>query len=163
MSEPVVRWLEGAIRSDWSILELGSGASSVWFASLGGRLLSLEHDPDWYRSSKADIEAAGVTNADLSLCPRQEFTKRLGELEGDSFELVVVDHLDGEGLDRARSVELVHSLVKPGGYLLLDDSDRPRYGGVDAVLSGWERRRFVGLKGYPPAFAVESTVFRRPQ
>ncbi len=37
-----VGWLRRRIRSDWSVLELGSGRSTVWFARRAGSVLSFE-------------------------------------------------------------------------------------------------------------------------
>jgi hypothetical protein len=51
--------------------------------------------------------------------------------------------------------------VRPGGYLLLDDSDRPGYAEAYELLAGWRERRFTGVKdGWPEV--CETTIFRRP-
>jgi hypothetical protein len=52
--------------------------------------------------------------------------------------------------------------VKPGGLLLLDDSDRPGYAAAYELLAGWKERRFVGVKDEWPE-ACETTIFRRPK
>jgi hypothetical protein len=51
--------------------------------------------------------------------------------------------------------------VRPGGYLLLDDSDRPGYAPTYDLLATWRERRFVGIKDEWPE-ACETTIFRRP-
>ena len=50
--------------------------------------------------------------------------------------------------------------VRPGGYLLLDDSDRPGYAQAYGLLAGWRVRRFTGIKDEWPE-ACETTIFRR--
>jgi hypothetical protein len=51
--------------------------------------------------------------------------------------------------------------VRPGGYLLLDDSDRPGYAEAYELLEGWRERRFTGVKDEWPE-ACETAIFRRP-
>ena len=58
-------------------------------------------------------------------------------------------------------VVAARSLVKPGGYLLLDDSDRPEYLEADHMLPGWGLRRVVGVRQFPLA-ATETTIYKRP-
>ena len=50
--------------------------------------------------------------------------------------------------------------VRPGGFLLLDDSDRPGYAEAFELLDGWRERRFTGVKDEWPE-ACETTIFRR--
>ena len=50
--------------------------------------------------------------------------------------------------------------VRPGGYLLLDDSDRPGYREAYELLDGWRERRFIGVKDEWPE-ACETAIFRR--
>jgi hypothetical protein len=51
--------------------------------------------------------------------------------------------------------------VSEGGYLLLDDSDRPGYAAAFELLAGWRFRRFVGVKdGWPEP--CETGIFTRP-
>jgi hypothetical protein len=52
--------------------------------------------------------------------------------------------------------------VTPGGYLLLDDSDRPGYAEAFDLLGAWRFRKFVGVKDEWPA-ACETGIFRRPK
>ena len=68
----------------------------------------------------------------------------------------MVDFLESPAADRVEAVRVGRSKVRPGGYLLLDDSDRPAYAGAFELLAGWRRRRFAGVKdGWPQA--VETT------
>ena len=66
---------------------------------------------------------------------------------------------------RATRIDCLHpatSKVRPGGYLLLDDSDRPGYAEAFELLASWRFRRFVGVKdGWPEA--CETGIFRRHQ
>ena len=92
----------------------------------------------------------------------ERFVPELESLPDASFDLVVIDFLEAPGAQRPDAVRAAMPKVRPGGYLLLDDSDRPAYAGVFELLSGWRLKRFVGVKdGWPQA--VETAIFRRPR
>ena len=110
-----------APQTDCEVLELGGsrGYSTIWLAAgvryLGGRVLSLEHDPrkiDAWRQSVAD---AGVADwADL--------------VEGDAFEtLPAIDDvfdvvfLDAEKDDYERLFELARAKLEPGAVVIADN------------------------------------------
>lgn len=84
------------------------------------------------------------------------YVAAIDEEAADSFALVIVD-------GRARTECVRHAMpkVKPGGLLLLDDTDRVRYQPAIALLSGWERHVFEGLKPGEPSPA-QTSVWRRP-
>lgn len=59
-------------------------------------------------------------------------------------------------------MRVARSKLRPGGLLLLDDSDRDAYAEAFELLAGWNLKRFSGVKdGWPQA--VETTIFRRPK
>ena len=57
------------------------------------------------------------------------------------------------------AVTPVSRVVKPGGYLLLDDSDR--YVTAADLLPGWPTEHFVGVKPRP-LIATSTSLYRRP-
>jgi predicted O-methyltransferase YrrM len=156
-----IGWLGRRIRSDWSILELGSGRSTGWFARRAGRVISLEDNEYWHEWTSARLAEAGLANVDLRLRPVEAFPKEVGSLPESSFDLVVVDFLEAPTVSRIDCLEPAMGKVRPGGYLLLDDSDRPGYAEAFELLSGWRFRRFTGVKDEWPE-ACETGVFRRP-
>jgi predicted O-methyltransferase YrrM len=103
------------------VLEVGGsrGYSSIWLAAgarvLGGRLVSLEHDPEKCAGWRSNVEAAGVGEwAEL--------------LEGDAFETLgatqdVFDlvFLDAEKDDYEALFALVRPLVDVGGLVVADN------------------------------------------
>ena len=87
--------------------------------------------------------------------------KQVLDLLRRTHDLVVVDFLESPDADRVDAVRAGRSKVRRGGYLLLDDSDRPAYADAFELLDGWRQRRFAGVKdGWPQA--VETAIFRRP-
>lgn len=156
-----IGWLRRRIRSDWSLLELGSGRSTVWFARRAGRVLSFEDNEYWYPRTKERLDAGGFLNVELRLRAVEEFPREVAELPDESFDLVVVDFLEAPTTTRIDCLRPAMKKVRPGGYLLLDDSDRPGYAEAFDLLSGWSFRKFSGVKDEWP-LACETGIFRRP-
>jgi predicted O-methyltransferase YrrM len=110
-----------APQTDCEVIELGGsrGYSTIWLAAgvryLGGRVLSLEHDPAKAEAWRANVEEAGL----------EEWAELL---EGDAFELLpsiddVFDivFIDAEKEDYERLFELARDKVEPGGLFVADN------------------------------------------
>jgi predicted O-methyltransferase YrrM len=156
-----IGWLRRRLRRDWSVLELGAGRSTVWFARRAGHVLSLEDNEFWAGQTRDRIRELGLTNVELRAGPIEGLPAAVAGLPGDSFDLVVVDFLESPQLTRIDALGPAMEKVKPGGYLLLDDSDRPGYAEAYELMAGWRERRFSGVKDEWPE-ACETTVFRKP-
>ncbi|HEX5174281.1 MAG TPA: class I SAM-dependent methyltransferase [Gaiellaceae bacterium] len=110
-----------APQTDCEVLELGGsrGYSSIWLAAgvrnLGGRVLSLEHDP-------AKVEALGRNVDDAGLSDWAELRA------GDAFELLPrvedvfdVVFLDAEKDDYEELFRLAREKVEPGALVVADN------------------------------------------
>jgi predicted O-methyltransferase YrrM len=155
-----IGWLRRRIRPDWSILELGSGRSTLWFAQRAGNVISLEDNEFWAERTSERVGEEHL-EVDLRVMPVEEFPSHVASLPDRSFDLVVVDFLEAPQVSRVDAVRPAREKVRPGGYLLLDDSDRPGYAEAYELLAGWRERRFVGMKDEWPE-ACETTIFQRP-
>jgi predicted O-methyltransferase YrrM len=110
-----------APQTDCEVLEIGGsrGYSTIWLAAgvrhLGGRVLSLEHDPRKAEAWRANVEEAGLSEwAEL--------------LEGDALELLQqiedvfdVVFIDAEKDDYERLFATARGLVEPGGLFVADN------------------------------------------
>ncbi len=108
-------------QTDCEVLELGGsrGYSTIWLAAgvrhLGGRVLSLEHDPRKAEAWRRNVEDAGLADwAEL--------------LEGDAFELLptiedVFDlvFIDAEKEDYEQLFRLAREKVEPGALVVADN------------------------------------------
>jgi predicted O-methyltransferase YrrM len=110
-----------APQTDCSVLEIGGsrGYSTIWLAAgaryLGGRVLSLEHDPRKCEAWRKNIEDAGLTEW-AELIEGDAF-ETLAELE-DVFDVVF---LDAEKGDYERLFELARTKVEPGAVVIADN------------------------------------------
>lgn len=140
------------------VFEYGSGASSVWLARRAAQVTSVEHHAGFAALVRELAREAGVAERlELlevapvpSAAPRVpsgrrgeqgldylDYVRALDRVPGD-LDLVVVD-----GRARAACVEAAARRLAPGGLVLLDDSQRPRYAATVAG-SGLAVRRYRG-------------------
>ncbi len=110
-----------APQTDCEVLEIGGsrGYSAIWLGAgvryLGGRVLSLEHDPLKCEAWRRNIAEAGL-----------ELSAEL--VEGDAFEtLPAIDDvfdvvfLDAEKGDYERLFQLARGKLEPGGLIVADN------------------------------------------
>jgi SAM-dependent methyltransferase len=157
-----IGWLRRRIRRDWSVLELGAGRSTPWLGRRAGSVLSFEDNEFWYGHTRERLAEAGLANVDLRLREVEALPREIASLPGAGFDLVVVDFLESPAVTRIECIGPLRERVKPGGHLLLDDSDRPGYAEAFELLGGWRFRSFVGVKdGWPEV--CETGIFTRPK
>ena len=85
-----------------------------------------------------------------------DYARLIDDYADESFDLVAVD-----GRARCACVWHARAKVKPGGYLMLDNSDRPFYDPARQYLSDWEKRDLFGPGPYVDRF-WGTTFWRRP-
>lgn len=112
----VIRRLRRILTPRSRVLEFGSGRSTRWFAAHAAHVVSIEDDPVWFTKMQAVFAEAGLTNVDYRLRLGAAYYD-LSDLTGP-FDLVVVD-----GTERGECLRAAGGLVKPGGFVYLDNSD----------------------------------------
>ncbi|MCI5051908.1 MAG: class I SAM-dependent methyltransferase [Simkaniaceae bacterium] len=114
------------------ILEFGAGASTVWLAKRTNQLISIEHNPKFYRLTKQLLQRHGlVQNVDFRLLARS-YAKVCAEFNEASMDMILID-----GRDRAQCLEASISILKSGGLLVLDNAERQRYQEAMALVADW--------------------------
>lgn len=132
-----VRFLRSRLREDDILFEWGSGESTVWFARRVRRVISVESDHDWYERVLYRLREEGLKNVDLRYLPWQSgglplgdwgagasnpYVRAASEVEDKSCDWIIID-----GIGREACVLEALGKVKPGGHLLIDNTDyRPR-------------------------------------
>lgn len=172
-----IEWLESFLTKEMQIFEWGSGGSTVFFAKRVQSVVTIEHDPEWYSTMFNQLQQSNIRNVQLLLRPPEEFeagdeaytstdeackelsfrgyAEAIDRYPDRFFDLVLVD-------GRARKACMRHAFIKirPGGYLLLDDSERPDYQSEKAFLSDWGIQEFYGPGPYNDYF-WQTTVWKR--
>jgi tRNA A58 N-methylase Trm61 len=179
-------FLDRVVRRGMRVFEYGMGGSTLYFLSGGCDLSSVDHHADWYETVAASVKSHGyktwhwcLREADAqNYQPPQkwpcnylswfgEYAKRtfheyatvINQFADGSFDLVLID-------GRARDSCFVHAhpKVKPGGWLVLDNSERERYRGIHDIMKqmGWRKYRFFGPGPYVKHEFWETTIWQRP-
>jgi predicted O-methyltransferase YrrM len=152
-NDRAIRYLAQHLRPGARVFEWGSGASTVWLASRGAEVISVEHDPVWVANVRERCPAADVRAVPENV---RDYTAAIDEFEDGSFDLVIVD-----GIYRGECLHRGASKVKPGGLLVLDDTDMRQLRRLKkSSLPGWKKMSFAGFKATRDV--RETTFFRRP-
>lgn len=141
-----VEFLENRIQPSWLCFEWGSGNSTVWLAELAAFVTSIEHDTEWHKKTQGLLEVAGVGHkADVILCGISDgYTDIINGCYDNYFDLISID-----GRRRADCIRNAIAKLKPGGILILDNSDRAEYQKSinETGIKQWERCEFYDDKG----------------
>jgi len=107
-------------RKTLSVLELGSGGSTVFFSKRAKSVIALEHDPKWYRKLK------GVLSKDSNVTLVSDTEDNLLKYVNDRpnwdgfFDIVSVDS-GPDYVSRAKFLKASAIKVKKDGWLVLDN------------------------------------------
>ena len=150
-------FLDQVVPISASVLEIGGGASTAWWASRGNSITTIETDPHWAAeqrqanrrfSNRAEVQE--VVNLDPStLIPL---------LVGKTFDVVVND---GSG-NRSDLASVLSAVLSEGGIFIWDNSDREEYlPGIQQLISaGFKPLDFFGLSPIS-AYASKTTIFSK--
>jgi len=152
------------------IFEYGSGGSTLYFASRVQRLVSVEHNPQWYgvvqdglrRNRRQNVEyllRVPDAGSDENMRPDSreysstrynsrhasflKYVQTIDEYPDESFDLVFVD-----GRCRNACVKHAISKLRRNGLIVLDNCERKDYEPIKHRLSRYQRREFGGLCPY---------------
>jgi len=178
------QFLDYHLTYDMQVFEWGSGGSTLYFADKCCHVVSVEHDSGWFEhdsgwfgevelSSRKALrllvppEPGALTMPHSKSDPEAYYSECMGDVnfrkyagsidDYGMFDLVFVD-------GRARPSCLLHGHkhVKPGGFLLLDNSDRAYY--LQETLQYFEGWESVVFHGYGPYLdhMWEARCWKRP-
>lgn len=174
-----IDWLAAYLKPDMAVFEYGAGGSTLYLAKRVRSVVSVEHDEGFYQLVRDYISEQGVRNCELLLrkptpCTDAdlEYASHQGKHQGFCFEsyVKVIDQYPDASFDlvmvdgRARVACLKRAIakVKPGGVVMLDNSDRPAYGDSARLLARLSRSDLAGITPWTLA-ASQTSVWRAPQ
>jgi predicted O-methyltransferase YrrM len=158
--EPMIIALEELMPSSDTVLETGSGLSTIWLAKNFAQIDSWEHLPDFAYAVQERLVELGITNATLHFGTDYAHNQlwALGESE---YDIVILDGDDSCG-SRVAAMQCGWQYVRPGGVLFIDDTERPDYAeGIKALDAlGWFKRVLSGTDPY--GRSGEAIQYSRP-
>lgn len=152
-NQDVIEKLERLINKKSRVFEFGTGGSTIWLAKRVGELVSVEYDPDWFRTlydgiladfgsipKHVKVTLKSQTQHNLwviSETTRQriglDFIESITSYPDDYFDLVLID-----GRARMPCMLNARRKVRAGGTILLDDSQRAHYQYGIGQMADWE-------------------------
>jgi len=118
-----LKLLTRLVKSDFKVFEWGSGGSTIWFARQCKEVISVEHIGHWFRTVLRWLANDNLENTKLVFAPKKPYhiyADVILKYPDKYFDLIFVD---GERSARIRCIENALPKLKPGGVLLLDNSN----------------------------------------
>ena len=122
MSFSAIRLIRQFLDKDKTVLEFGSGMSTIWFAKQSRFVYSVEDFEPWYLKVKSLITVRHITNIDYSFLQGNQYSSYMLH-SGQKLNLIIID-----GNQRGRCAETAVQLIADGGMIYLDNSDKHSLG-----------------------------------
>ena len=175
------QWLDNYLTRKMKIFEWGSGGSTVYLTKKVAKLVSVEHDPVWHKETKTNLGPknknklkyfliepekkrqnvnsnipGGYKSSDFKDSNFKNYCQKIADYPDGYFDLVIVD-------GRARVSSIFHAIskVKPGCFLMLDNSERKEYLPGISLLKKWPRKNFFG-PGPHNSYFWQTSIFKKP-
>ncbi len=135
-----IDFIKPRLNKNLSVFEYGSGNSTLFYANKVGKVVSVEHNQEWFNH----IVKAKASNAEMIFTPLEkdgEYAKKAG-LMSQKFDIIIVD-----GRDRVNCCKYSVAALSPNGVLVLDDSEREIYEKARVFLTenGFKELPFTGI------------------
>jgi predicted O-methyltransferase YrrM len=148
---PALELLENYLKPCMTVFEYGGGGSTLFFAKRVSKIVTVEHNKEWFEVIRNEIKKSQLKNwqgflqmaengdfANKSINDPSAYVSDDAAFNGFNFKkyVTIIDKFEDYSFDvvlvdgRARTSCLSHALqkVKPqGGLLVLDNSDRSYY------------------------------------
>ena len=121
-----LRFLTSIITGESLVLEIGSGGSTLWFAQYCDYVVSYETDEEWADGVAMGLAKNKLHNADVIL-----YDGIVPSVIDDEYDIVFID---GPNEHRSICIYATLPLLKPGGWMVLDNATSVLYGAVMSVL-----------------------------
>lgn len=150
-----IHFLENRLKEEMTVFEFGSGNSTIWWATRVGRVVSCEHDQQWFLKMRSTIPD-NVELMHIRLRPSGEYSRAILKYENE-FDVIVID-----GRDRVNCAKNSLNALKDAGVIIWDDSDRERYrDGYEFLLeNGFGRLDFHGFGPVHASSSCTSVFYR---
>jgi len=119
------------VRPDMEVFEYGSGGSTIFLARRAKHITCVEDSKVWMGLVRAEVDKQGLGNVDLRPAPFDfqqaanfKDSHYLRAIEGKSYDVIVVDGMEGSAQVRPDCFRTAEEHVRTGGLIVVDDSWR---------------------------------------
>jgi SAM-dependent methyltransferase len=148
--------------SDLTVFEYGCGGSTLFFARRCRSVSCVEDDKLWLQVVVQRVKDLAINNVTVVYQPFDfhhpegfEQSKYLSEIDGATYDIIVVDGQDWSFNERPVCFRRAEGRVRPGGMIILDDSWRSTYTALRANSHARQVEVFEGPG--PMRYGVTST------
>ena len=139
MAPEVIEFMDKFLTKGKIVFEWGAGGSTIWMARRAGKVYSVEDKDFWNTFLQEKIKEVCIANITLLYRPTDqsepgdEYCKAIEEFE-TRFDIIIVD-----GLVHARNkcLEIALTNIAPGGRIIFDDYESPRFDESRKILRTW--------------------------
>lgn len=182
-----IRFLERLLTRDMRVFEYGAGGSSIFFANRALEVISVDHDKGWADRVQRVADSRNLTNLRIITVPPeansqikplnpadpddyvssdadyrgysfQKYAASIDSFPPGYFNMIVID-------GRARPSCFKHACPRlpPGGWLVLDNAERPDYRQIHQSLRSaeWREFRFAGPGPYTKWCFWQTSVWQK--
>jgi len=161
---PTITFMEKILTPESLVFETGTGNSTIWFARRAKRVVGFESRSEWFKEVQRFLKKEGLKNIKVYFDPgyaQKSFDEVLVEEDNIQYDVVLHDGPNPTA-ERLSLIKFIPSLVKSGGYLIVDDTDRdilvPAIKYLDSL--SWEKTTIRGNDFFGEE--KEAIVYRRP-
>ena len=115
LHEDSIARLESITEPHFRVIEHGAGGSTLWFAERVANVLTFESDLDWYR----EVRTRATNNVFMIIGSTPPLP--------DSLDLRDLLFIDGDRASRPAWAMAAPNIVKPGGFVVFDNCNRPEF------------------------------------
>ncbi len=137
-----VYFIQERLKPEMSILEFGSGNSTLYWSKRVNTVESIEHDPAWYEKVKSMNLPKNANVSLKKVAKGGDYTKFSKIPDTPKFSIILVD-----GVERVSCLKNNYTLLEDNGVMVLDDSEREDYlTGINFLIEkGFKKLDFWGL------------------
>jgi predicted O-methyltransferase YrrM len=147
LTEGANKFLDSLVlNKELNVLEFGMGASTLWFSDKVKSLTSIEHNPSWFNkinsflSDKINVslilfESTQIVNTDYI---KDCYSVVLDRFQDETFDFILID-----GRNRVECFKKAVRVLKTGGFIMLDNSEREWYSEIFEFYKGHELCEFT--------------------
>ena len=160
MTYPAIEFLQKTIQPHHEIFEFGCGASTLFFAKRAKKVVSLETNEKWFDLVKSMLHSNNLT-AEITLMEdglENPLYENFAKNSAQKFDFIIIDSL--KRFDCAKNSI---PALKPGGAIILDDSQRPNYKKIFDFFAAqnFREENFIGIE--PGKLCIKKTTIFYPK